>query len=280
VDGLARQRKLKNAILRWRFPLKGVLARAYLRSSERSRAIRAGREKRSYVDGLAVPPAHLRVLVAGTAEIDWFLRSGKAQAGYLHELLDTVASPLDEMDAVLDFGCGCGRIARWFSHVTRPQINGCDYNRELVEWCDSNLNFMRVRKTELEPPLPFPDASFDFIYAFSVFTHLSVDLAARWMAELRRILRPSGFVWFTVHGEGFADRLLPEEHARFAAGEIIVRLPEIEGTNLCSAYWPPAAVDSMLGSGFETLVHLDPKADPVTAHDALLEHDAYLVRRL
>jgi SAM-dependent methyltransferase len=280
VDGLTRQRKLKNAILRWRFPLKGALARGYLRTSERYRAIRAGRDRRSYSNGLAVPPARLRVLVAGTAEVDWFLDSGKAQADYLRELVATGGGPLDEMEAVLDFGCGCGRIARWFSDLSRPRINGCDYNQELVEWCKTNLGFMHVRKNDLQPPLPFPDDSFDFLYAFSVFTHLSVELAGRWMGELRRVVRPGGLAWFTIHGASYNERLLPEEQARFAAGEIVVRLPEIQGTNLCSAYWPHASVASMLGSGFETLVHLDPKADPATAQKALLEHDAYLVRRL
>jgi hypothetical protein len=36
----------------------------------------------------------------------------------------------------------------------------------------------------------------------------------------------------------------------------------------------------MLGMEFEILAHLDPEADPTTAETALLEHDAYLVRRI
>jgi SAM-dependent methyltransferase len=220
------------------------------------------------------------VLVAGTAEVDWFLGSGKAQAAYLRDLLARVGHPLDEMDTILDFGCGCGRIVRWFSDLERPQISACDYNRELVAWCDANLGFVSVRRTELQPPLPYPNDGFDFLYAFSVFTHLSVELAADWMAELRRVVKPGGLVWFTVHGESYRERLLPEEIERFDAGEIVVWLPEIEGTNLCCAHWPNPAVEGVLGSDFEILVHLDPKANPATARKALVEHDAYLVRRV
>jgi SAM-dependent methyltransferase len=277
--GLRPGQKLENAIRRSRMPFRGALALGYLRAVERYRSLRGDRDRRSDAGGLAPPPARLRVLVAGTADIDLFLSSGAAQAAYLRELLASVGHPLEEMDAVLDFGCGCGRIARWFSDVSRPQLNGCDYNPELVDWCNANLGFISVRKTELEPPLPYADRAFDFVYAFSVFTHLSVELAGRWMAELGRVVKPGGLVWFTIHGDSYRERLSPEETARFNAGEIVVVLPEVEGTNLCGAYWPDSAVASMLGSDFEVLDHFDPKADPITARKALVAHDAYLLRR-
>jgi SAM-dependent methyltransferase len=164
--------------------------------------------------------------------------------------------------------------------MSGPTIDGCDYNRELVKWCESNLAFLRASKTELQPPLPYADGTFDFLYAFSVFTHLSAQLAEQWMAELRRVVKPGGLIWFTIHGESYSDQLLDEEKVRFRAGQIIVRLPEIEGTNLCSSFWPHASITRMLGSEFEMLVHLDPSTDPDTAQQSLLEHDAYLVRRV
>jgi hypothetical protein len=118
------------------------------------------------------------------------------------------------------------------------------------------------------------------LYACSVFTHLPVELAGRWMAEFRRVVKPGGLIWFTVHGEIKKGQLDPEERLRFDSGEIVVWLPEIEGTNFCSTFWPNAAVESMLGSDFEVLVHLDPKAQSATAQKAQLDHDAYLVRRV
>jgi SAM-dependent methyltransferase len=277
---LSRRRKLKNAVIRSRIPFKGVLARGYLRAVERFRSMGGGGRRRSEPGGLALPSSRLRVLVVGTADVDWFLDTGKAQSDYLRDLLAGIGRPMDGMDAILDFGCGCGRIARWFADLSGPQINACDYNGELVTWCAENLSFVRARKTELYPPLRYPEGSFDFLYAFSVFTHLTVELAGRWLAELRRVVRPGGLMWFTIHGDSYRERLLPEQKQRFDAGEIVVWLPEIVGTNLCASYWPKSAVEKMLGPDYEVLVHLDPTADSELARKVFLEHDAYLVRRL
>jgi SAM-dependent methyltransferase len=171
-------------------------------------------------------------------------------------------------------------MTRWFADLAGTEIFGCDYNGELVGWCQTNLPFMRATTSNLEPPLPYDDESFDLVYAYSVFTHLSVGLAGHWIEELRRIVKPGGHLWFTLHGESYRARLHPADRARFDAGEIVVWLPEIEGTNLCASYWPEASVKTMLGSGFEVCSHLDPKTDPTAADAAWLEHDAYLVRRI
>jgi SAM-dependent methyltransferase len=139
---------------------------------------------------------------------------------------------------------------------------------------------MRASANTLQPPLPYPDHAFDFLYAFSVFTHLSAELAHEWLSELQRVVKPGGLIWFTLHGESYRERLLPEEQARFDEGEIVVWLPEIQGTNMCGAYWPEASVERMLGDRFEVLTHFNPQQEAATAAHIELAHDAYLVRRL
>jgi SAM-dependent methyltransferase len=280
TTGISQRRRLKNAVIRARFPLKGTLARAYLRSVERYRTLRGGYSGVATDGALPVPPARLRVLVGGTPEADWFLRSGRAHADYLRMLVARVGRPLDGMESVLDLGCGCGRIARWFSDLRGPQLHGCDYNDELISWCRANLTFMKMSRNRLRPPLPYPDGAFDFIYVYSVFTHLSIELAAEWMTEIGRVVRPGGLIWFTLHGASYRERLAPEDKIRFDNGEIVVWLPEIEGTNLCGSYWPEAAVRAMLPPGFEILHHMDPNANPSAAESLLLTQDAYLARRV
>jgi SAM-dependent methyltransferase len=277
------RRRLWYALIQSRLPFKATLARSYLRTLERRRSLHLQDDRIRDVDGLPIPPARLRVLVNGIPDLDWFLASGKAQTGYLRELLAEVGRPLERMDAVLEFGCGCGRMTRWWAADSPgpdgPDIHACDYNGELVGWCRENLPFVRATTNDLRPPLPYADSSFDFIYAFSVFTHLSVELAHSWLEELRRISKPGGLVWLTVHGDTYRARLPSEQQERFDAGEVVVWFPEIEGTNLCAAYWPAGSVAEMLGSGFEVLAHLDPLADPASAQGAqVAPQDAYLVR--
>jgi SAM-dependent methyltransferase len=274
-----RRRRFKNAIIRRRFPFRGLLARAYLRTIEQYRTLRGGSSELIVNDGPSLPPARLRVLVGGTADAEWFLESGKTHAAYLRELAAGAGKPIDRMGAILDLGCGCGRIARWFSDLEESRLHGCDYNEELVAWCRDNLAFMNVSRNQLRPPLPYPDRTFDFLYAYSVFTHLSIELATEWMAEIGRVTRPGALIWFTVHGAMYRERLAVADRNRFDNGEIVVWLPEIQGTNLCGSYWPPTAAERMLPSGFEMVTHLDPQSSPSVARELHLNQDAYLARR-
>jgi SAM-dependent methyltransferase len=49
--------------------------------------------------------------------------------------------------------------------------------------------------------LPFPDAYFDFVFGYSVFTHLDEPTQMAWLAELRRVCAPGALVAVTVMGE-------------------------------------------------------------------------------
>jgi ubiquinone/menaquinone biosynthesis C-methylase UbiE len=48
---------------------------------------------------------------------------------------------------------------------------------------------------------------FDLIYCGSVFTHID-DLADAWLLELRRITRPGGRIYVTVHDKHRADLMI------------------------------------------------------------------------
>lgn len=192
------------------------------------------------------------VRVAGTADGDWFLRSGRAA-------YDTIVShvPVDESDAVLDFGCGCGRVLRYWRDHAGP-VAGSDRDDAAVAWCARNLPFTRVERNSLAPPLPFAEATFDLVYALSVFTHLTEELQTAWRDELRRVLRPGGRLLATTHGRSYLPRLDEPERARFERGQLVVRWHELPGSNLCSAYHPETYVRETLAHGFE-LVDLEPE---------------------
>ena len=232
-----------------------LLARAGLigpafRTYERVVSLRPGRP--AAVDGPPLPPRRLMVRVAGTADADWFLRSGRAA-------YDAIAAhvPLGEIDSVLDFGCGCGRVTRYWSEFGGT-VSGSDVSTKAVEWCRANLPFARFEVNRLEPPLAFADESVDLVYALSVFTHLTADLQLAWRDELRRVLRPGGRLLVTTHGQSYLPRLDPGERARFEAGELVVRWSDVPGTNLCSAYHPERYLRDTFAHGF-TFVDLEPE---------------------
>jgi len=49
--------------------------------------------------------------------------------------------PAEAYDSVLDFGCGCGRLARQFiQQMPRPRAYlGIDAHRGMIQWCERNL---------------------------------------------------------------------------------------------------------------------------------------------
>ena len=72
-------------------------------------------------------------------------------------------------------------------------------------WCQQHLSPpFKFATTTSFPHLPFEDGYFDLIQSFSVFTHIC-DLAEAWLLELRRILRPGGVLYLTVHDKHTID---------------------------------------------------------------------------
>jgi SAM-dependent methyltransferase len=244
-------RRVRPALLRLlqRLGLLGLSFRAF----ERVQALRAGPDPVAD-DGLPLPPAQLRVRVAWTADAHWFLESGRLAADSIRDALARHDVALDELDSILDFGCGCGRVTRRWASLRN--VAGSDTSATAVDWCRSNLAFARFEVNGLEPPLAFEDDSFDFVHALSVFTHLTEPLQHAWIAELRRVLRPRGLLLLTTHGRAYLDRLTPDERARFGAGEIVVRWADLTGSNLCSAYHSADAL-RRLAAGFEILEHVE-----------------------
>jgi len=226
-----------------RLRLQGSAFRAY----ENVASLRAlGRRPPPTDDGLPVPPPRLIVRVAGTPDARWFLTSGQAAAAAIRSALDRAGRQIDELDSILDFGCGCGRVTRYWTDFG-GEVCGSDVNAAAVDWCRRNLPFARFEPNALGPPLAFADESMGLVYALSVFTHLTEELGLAWAQELARVLRPGGYVLLTTHGARYRDGLTPKERARFDAGELVVRRPEAVGSNLCAAFHPRAYVQETLG---------------------------------
>ena len=107
-----------------------------------------------------------------------------------------------------DFGCASARVIRHIAYQRKDiRTFGADINRRHVEWCNRYMpRDVVVFQNHSVPSLPFPDASLDLISAFSVFSHIEAFESA-WLMELRRVLRPGGIAWLTVHTERTLEQL-------------------------------------------------------------------------
>ena len=232
-------RRLRGAVLRFD-------NRAEERALARELAARESGEERHR--GLPVPPALMRVRVSSwRAERQDWLESGELDARLIRELLARNGHKIERMGAILDFGCGCGRVIRCWSDLDRTEVHGADVDRAAIRWCKRNLPFVEAIRSDPLPPLPYPDERFDLVYALSVITHLPEQAGRDWLAELVRVLRPGGLLLFTVHGERFVRALSDPDKRRFAAGEIVItEAHEYAGTNRYGAFHPPSAVTDHL----------------------------------
>lgn len=176
-----------------------------------------GRSRR----GTPLPPRHLSFV--GDSD---FEQTGREFLGHFTEL-----GGLRPGDRVLDIGCGIGRMALPLTgYLQGGSYAGFDVGREMVRWCSRNVTprhpnfefawapifnakynpFGTVAAGEFR--FPYEDASFDFAFATSLFTHLQREETARYLAETARVLRPGGTCLLTFF------LLTPEAEAEIAAG--------------------------------------------------------------
>lgn len=156
---------------------------------------------------LPMPPDEIRYrVVSRPLPVDEFLRIGWFCQQAIVQRLAEVGRAIDSFGDVLDWGVGCCRVLRHFHpHFSRVRFSGTDIDEGMIAWDRANVPGIPFQVNGAEPPLPWPDNSFDFVYGISVFTHLDEPLQAKWLAELRRVARPGGLVLLTTHGRHVLD---------------------------------------------------------------------------
>ena len=124
---------------------------------------------------------------------------------------------LKKTDSVLDVGCGIGRMAvpltNYLSNDSRYE--GFDIVPEGIEWCNKeitsrypNFHFQvaDIYNEEYNPKgihkssnysFPYDDASFDFLFLTSVFTHMLATDVENYMSEISRVTKKGKRVLIT-----------------------------------------------------------------------------------
>ena len=151
-------------------------------------------------DGLPFPPGPNQARISEQAiDNQWFHFAGGT---FVHKVSAILAQyfsmDIANTTSVLDWGCGCGRLTRHLNKYTEATIYGVDIDPYNLRWCSENVPGATFTIIEPWKPLPFEDASFDFIIGHSVFTHLTEEAQLFWLDELCRVLKPGGAALVTV----------------------------------------------------------------------------------
>lgn len=191
-----------------------------------------------------------------------------------------VAFGMTADSAVLDVGCGYGRLALGILHATdhRGPYLGFDILRRQIEWCQTAITpiFPTLRFEHLdirngrynpggmieptEASFPARSASTDVCALFSVCTHLYRPDIERYLDEIRRVLRPGGTAvttWFL-----FDEARLPQATSAQATYPMVHVLDEVtryteEGNPLRAIAYEEGAVRAMVKAARLEVLDID-----------------------
>ena len=164
-----------------------------------------------------IPPR--RMIYIGSGD---FRSRGDEFLGYFRDLCG-----LGEDESVLDVGCGIGRMAIPLTSYLSPRARyeGFDIVESGIRWCSERItprypNFRfqvaDIYNKEYRPQgkcrgteyvFPFADASFEFVFVTSVFTHMLPNEVGNYLREMRRVLKPTGrclITWFLLNQQSEA----------------------------------------------------------------------------
>lgn len=108
-------------------------------------------------------------------------------------VLDLAAAEVPRPSAILDIGCGTGRLLRSAqSRFPGAELAGVDAAPEMVRHAQASAgegSAIRFQQAAAEE-LPFPDGRFDLVFSTLTFHHWSDQAGAA--AEVARVLAPAG----------------------------------------------------------------------------------------
>jgi ubiquinone/menaquinone biosynthesis C-methylase UbiE len=210
-------------------------------------------------DPLPVPPEKLWLGYQ-------YLEHGEAHVRTMLDIAERSGFVPADGDRILDLGCGAGRMIRHLRHLAdRCEIWGTDISAPHITWCKHHLSppFHFATTTKV-PHLPFADGSFALIYCGSLFTHID-DLADAWLLELRRLLRPGGRLYVTIHDEGTIGLFEKARHSHARVVKEIKQSPTFQAAGHdwgmftigrdedSQVFYKRTYFERMAGNAFDTL---------------------------
>jgi len=171
-----------------------------------------------------------------------YVKLGEKYLGYFREL-----AGLKPNHAVLDIGCGIGRMALPLTGFLNEKgsYEGFDIVKSGIDWCEKHIstrypNF-RFKYTGLYNQLyntsdkvdagnfvfPYTAAKFDFVFLTSVFTHMMPAEVENYIKEISRVMKPGAtclMSFFIVNCESEDLMIKKPTHMTFPINKGFYRL--------------------------------------------------------
>jgi ubiquinone/menaquinone biosynthesis C-methylase UbiE len=185
-------------------------------------------------DPHSAPGTRGRVLhsAAGYDLLVWLLLLGRERA--FRERLVRLAR-LETGQSVLDVGCGTGSLAITAKRRVGPggTVRGMDASSEMIARARRKAHKAGVDVSFTEgavETLPFPDGEFDAVLSTLMLHHLPGDARRQCALEMRRVLKPGGYVLAVDFGrtpggrKGLIERF--HRHGRIDMDHLVAILSE------------------------------------------------------
>lgn len=105
---------------------------------------------------------------------------------------------------ILDFGCSSGRVIRNLNSVFDIKAYGCDPRKSSIEFNLENFEKINWFVSNEQPPLAndtnLKEIRFNMVFAISVWSHFSEEMALKWFEEFSTRVVSGGRLIFSTHG--------------------------------------------------------------------------------
>jgi SAM-dependent methyltransferase len=134
----------------------------------------------------------------GRWDVTQFMATGDAEIETVLQHLESLGLQPDPGWAVLDFGCGVGRLTQALARRFRSCV-GIDISQEMITQANALNRYGHCRYVvSTTPQLPFADESCSFLYSNLVLQHMARRFAVNYLREFTRVVAPGGVLVFGV----------------------------------------------------------------------------------